>query len=463
MKNLRLKVVPTFLFIELSLFNCVVFQGDNPLVSFLIGELIILLFVADLLKTQYKFHIYQCLLFYFYYSLCITHSFSGFSVQGDVLSVSKWGGRITGSEYYNVSYFVNTVHFVFFVAGYNIIKYKHGILTFYPKQNILIFLCFWLPLLLHMTEVSFIETTDQEYRDIYSASAEEARASINIFKSTFLSIVSEVKMFFVFILTNPLFYGLYQSLAALFRFATSGIKANAFYAFTVILMVYQFYYKKIKIKYITILVPIGISIIIILAGATSFRNNDLSLAGLLSVSEYEFFRSMKYFLINPESSHIIYTADLIERIEKGETTYRYGFDYYRFFLYPFKSFFDSFEYASYVQYASIRAGSMQNAGLYLGLAGELYWNFGIFFFIGSFFMGYALKRFTNFAFSLRPIGVISYLFLMQPMLWAYYRGSGNDVVMTGTIFFVGVNVFLAILQIFNLKFPQVGRKLVKKT
>ena len=445
MISLKVKVAILILFVEMSLANCVVFLGDNSLVSFFVGELIVLLFIFDLLKTEYRFHIYQILLIYFYYALCVTHSFSGFFEE---------------SDYYNVSYVINLTHFVFFVAGYNIIKYKDGPLTFFPRQNIIVFLYLAIPLLVTLYEID-LSASGSSYSDMWARSAEEARSSINIVDVVFGSIVGDVKRIFLFIFSSPLFFAIHGLITGVLGFIGAGIKANIIGACAMLLMVYQIYYKRIKIKYLVILLPLAIMGLVLLAGTHSMRT-DLSFRGLLALTKSQFYSSLRFFLTNPESSHIIYTADVIERVDKGEIAYRYGFDYYRFFLYPFKESFDNFEFASYVQYSAIRSGELQNAGHYLGLAGELYWNFGMFFFVFSFLMGYALKRFTNYAFSLKPLGVISYLFLSQSILWVYYRGAGNDLVMAGTFYFIGVLVFLVIIKILGLKFPRIGRMLVKQ-
>ncbi len=446
MISFRVKVAILILFVEMSLANCVVFLGDNSLISFFVGELIVLLFIFDLLKTEYRFHIYQILLIYFYYSLCITHSFSGFFDE---------------SDYYNFSYLINFTHFIFFVAGYNIIKYKDGPLTFFPRQNIIAFLYMVIPLCVVLSEIDF-SASGSSYNDTFARSAEEARASINIVDVALGDIVGRVKRIFLFIFSSPLVYAIHGLISGILAFVGSGIKANIIEACSMLLMVYQIYYKRIKIKYLVLLLPVAIMGVVLLAGLTAFRS-DRSWNSLLSLTKTQIYSSMQYFLINPESSHIIYTADIIERIDKGEIAYRYGFDCYRFFLYPFKEIFDNFEYASYVQYTSIMTGELQNAGTYLGMAGELYWNFGVFFFVFSFLMGYALKRFTNYAFSLKPLGVISYLFMSQSILWVYYRGAGNDLVMAGTFYFVAVLTFLVAIESFGLRFPRMGRRLVKRS
>ena len=76
-------------------------------------------------------------------------------------------------------------------------------------------------------------------------------------------------------------------------------------------------------------------------------------------------------------------------------------------------------------------------------------------------MGYALKCLTNYAFSLKPFGVITYLLLIHLTLWRYYRGAVSDLVFLGLLYFISAIVFFALMKVFGLKFPRFGRKLVK--
>ena len=95
---------------------------------------------------------------------------------------------------------------------------------------------------------------------------------------------------------------------------------------------------------------------------------------------------LEYFLVSPESNHIIYTSNVISLIDSGQTSFRFGFDYWRIFLYPIKNLFLDFEFASYNQFVHLMSGEKVNAGLYIGLAGELFWNFGYLFYVFIFSM-----------------------------------------------------------------------------
>jgi hypothetical protein len=134
-------------------------------------------------------------------------------------------------------------------------------------------------------------------------------------------------------------------------------------------------------------------------------------------------------------------------IEENVTEFRYGFDYYRFFIYPIKSVFDDFQLASYNQYPVLLSGQKMSAGLYFGLAGELFWNFGWFFPLFSIAYGYSLKWFTNFAFSGSFFGFVLYLILFKTMVWHMYRGEANAVMISVSAFAIGVIILRLSLQI----------------
>ncbi len=445
MSSFKINTSILIFFLGASLANSIVFLGDNSLVSFFVGELIIILFAYDLARTEYKLHIYQILLCYFYYSLCMTHSFSGFSAQ---------------SDYYTWSYVICLIHFIFFAIGYNSIKYKHGTLAFYPQQNMIVLIYLLATIVLPLFQLKF-EGEGLSYSHNFSISAEEARANLSIVSYVYGSIVAHIKEFSLLILSNPFVFGVFYLISGLSSYIGGGVKAVVFTPCVMLLMIYQIYYKKITTKKMLIVLPLGLMFLAFLIGTTAFRGN-LSLKSLISLDATTIRSSAKSFLTGAESSHIIYTADIIERIDKGEVTYRYGFDFYRFLLYPFKELFDDFRYASYVEYSALLRGNLANAGNYIGLAGELYWNVGVFFFIFSYLMGYVLKRFTNYAFSLKPFGVITYLLLIHLVVWRYYRGAVSDLMFIGLLYFISGIIFFGLMKLFGLKFPRVGRKLVKE-
>ena len=134
-------------------------------------------------------------------------------------------------------------------------------------------------------------------------------------------------------------------------------------------------------------------------GSTTFRSN-LSLESLTKsfLSNNLLKNYLIYFLQSPESKHIVYTSMILEMIDLGITDFRYGFDYLRFFIYPLKSMFGEWSLASYNEFPILISGIHTNSGIYLGLSGELFWNFGYLWFLFIFIYGYLLKIFTNFCF-----------------------------------------------------------------
>jgi hypothetical protein len=298
------------------------------------------------------------------------------------------------------------------------------------------------------------------YSNRFAISPEEARSNISISKYVSDYIFVHIQTFFLFIFSNPLVFGANTLILGFTSYIATGTKAFIVGPCLMSIMIFQLYYKKISTKKILILFPLGIIFLAFLIGTTSFRGS-LSLKSLMTLELPTIISKAEDFLTGAESRHIIYTADIIERLDKGEITYRYGFDLYRIIIYPFKEFFDDFRYASYVEYAALLNGKLVNGGHYLGLAGELYWNFGIFFFIFSYLMGHLLKRFTNYAFSLKPFGMITYLILITLVTWRFYRGSVSDLVMISSLYFTSAIIFFVFLKILGLKFPQFGCKLVK--
>ena len=84
-----------------------------------------------------------------------------------------------------------------------------------------------------------------------------------------------------------------------------------------------------------------------LAAAESWRDKilpgNLGLEGFLNIRLDRFLWWINNFLISPESNHIVYTANIITFMDEGQTTIRFGFDYWRVFLYPITDLFSDFE------------------------------------------------------------------------------------------------------------------------
>ena len=138
-------------------------------------------------------------------------------------------------------------------------------------------------------------------------------------------------------------------------------------------------------------------------------------------------------------------------IENGVTGFRYGFDHYRFFLYPFKGFVSGWELSSYNQYPVLLTGYNVSAGLYIGLAGELFWNFGWFFPLFSLAYGVSLKWITNYAFSGVFLGLVVYLTMFHGLVWHLYRGETNAFTMTIIALVLAMIIMKLILKVRQVK------------
>jgi len=438
-------------FFLLSICNFVLFIPDIELVSFILGELIVALYILDLLKTSFRFHIYQILLFYFYYSLCITNTFSDFS------STERYAEL---GSYYDYGYFVNVVYFIFFVIGYHLIKYEHGIYVTKNRQNKLVgglFIYLAVSTLLVMLSAG---NSSIGYSDRFVMSATEGRGTVSVVDYVGNSIFGFVKSMILFLLSNPLVYSVYMFITGFIGYISSGIKAGVLAPVMAFIFLYQVYYKKITIRFLMFLFPIALIGIMLLIGTTSFRS-ELSINSLFRLGYSDLESFLIYFLVSPESSHIVYTADIIKMIDQSVIDFRYGFDYIKFILYPFKELFDGFGFSSFVEYVHVSTGSVISQGLYLGMAGELYWNFGPLFVFPAFLSGIFLKKFTNWAFSLSMLGIISYVILGKTVLWIYYRGIANELMIFSILYLVALLVFVVIVKLYRYVNRSLEYRLVK--
>ena len=102
--------------------SLVCIYGSNTISSLVVGTFIIYFFCKDLELFPYKFHLYQIVLLYFYYTLVIAHNYNDL---------------ISEYELYYISYFINLSGFIFFILGYHVIKYNTGTIKEMPKQNYL--------------------------------------------------------------------------------------------------------------------------------------------------------------------------------------------------------------------------------------------------------------------------------------------------------------------------------------
>ena len=356
--------------------------GTSPLSAFVVGEVIIGLFLLDFLRTKILMHVYQILLIYFYFSLVVAHSFNDQSIP-----------------FYSIAYLINSLHFLFFVVGYQLITTRKAVKPVVtPRQNTLSLVCLIFGLM-STIYVLWIKSDAVSYGGNF-LSYEEA-TNQPIYKIYANLIIGNIYMLIIFLKSHPIIISMHSLFISLVSYPMTGIKGHLLSSLFVVIVVTQIYIFRFSAKWLLVLGIVGVGFCFVLIGSTNFRG-QLSIESLFNtVTDISILIDRwRYFILqSPESSHIRYTADIVRMIEENVTEFRYGFDYYRFFIYPIKSIFDDFQLASYNQYPVLLSGQKMSAGLYFGLAGELFWNFGWFFPLFSIAYGYSLKWFTNFAFS----------------------------------------------------------------
>lgn len=414
-------------FVLASILTMVIaWHGTSPISAFFIGEIIIGLLIIDFLRIKILMHVYQIILVYFYFSLVLFHSFNENSV-----------------EFYHIAYSVSVLHGLFFVVGYHLISPKEVLRPVAPKQNILSLVYLVFVLSSGLSALFVDSSNDYSYQWL---SFEESQA-LPIFKMYISIIYSYIFDIFIYLTSHPLIVSMFSFFGNLIDYPMSGVKGPLTASLLSLFVVIQVYLYQISFKRGIVLGIFGAGFVFLLIGSTSFRGN-LSLQSLIeTLSNIELLTDRWHYFImeSPESSHIRYTADIMRMIENGITDFRYGFDHYRFFLYPFKYFFSSWELSSYNQYPVLVSGRQVSAGLYLGLAGELFWNFGWFFPLFSLAYGVSLKWFTNYAFSGSYVWFVIYLLLFHSFVWHLYRGETNGIT-------IGLTALVSALIIMKLSF-----------
>ena len=421
-----------FLFTIVSLLNAIItYQGNSPISAFLVGEIIIGLIIIDFSRMKLAMHVYQILLIYFYFSLVIFHSFNDQT-----------------REFYSQSYIISCLHCLFFVIGYHLISTKKAIRpVITPKQNILTLGYIIFGILIPLVYALYANNGVVDYKAHFLTYDEGT--SLPIYKLFVASIFTQVKWLVMYYSSNPLVISASFFTEALLMYPVNGIKAPLVTTFCILIIVAQLYIFRLSFKWLSVLGAVACCVAFVLIGSTAFRG-DLTLQSLFNaVTNIDsILDRWGYFILgSPESGHIRFLADILAMMENETTDFRYGFDFYRFFLYPFKSLFYDFELSSYNHYPVLLAGYNVSQGLYLGLGAELFWNFGWFFPLFSLTFGYALKRFTLFAFSGSFFGLVIYLILFKTLLWELYRGETNSFIMTFVAFFLGMIFFQTILKV----------------
>ncbi len=429
------------IYLLLSVTNLIVLWGQNPFTSFIVGQLIIALIVKDFRSSPYHFHIYQIINYYFYYSLVIAHSFNTL---------------VLNQENYEIAYLINFTHFVFFSLGYLLLRYEYCPVRIIPRQNYI-----YLIYLVIGVVFSFVTIINMQksYSDQFGSY--ESTRNLQIYQMGINQVISKYEQLLVYLMNNPFVYSIVKLVSSFIGYIGNGIKAGVLISGLTLILSYQFFVKKITAIQLLFLFFISIPILVALIGSTAFRGN-LGLEGFLNIRLDRFIFWIINFLVSPESNHNVYTARIITYLDDGQTTFRYGFDYWRVFLYPIKHLFSDFELASYNQFPNIGREIKVNQGLYVGLAGELFWNFGIVFFVFSFFHGLILKKFTNWAFSGNLLRVIVYLFMLHSIIWHLYRGSGNSFMQDIMFLIIALIIFKFTMRIImNIKYLSIRKYFIR--
>jgi len=419
------------MFVIASIGNLIVaLLGTSPISVFLVGEVIVGLFLFDFLRTKILMHVYQILLIYFYFSLVVFHSFND-----------------TSAPYYFTAYIINSLHFLFFTVGYQLIATKNVVRPVVtPKQNVLTLIYIGFGLILSIYTL-WIKDYVVSYNSTF-LSFEEA-TSRPIYKIYLSSVVQNMWTLIIYLTSHPIVLSISYFFSKILSYPLQGIKGPLLMSFLIVIFVTQIYISRFSFRWLLVVGILGACLSFFLIGSTNFRL-VLSIESLFNaITDMDtVVNRWRYFIMeSPESSHIRYTADILRMIENEMTDFRYGYDYYRFFLYPIKSLFDDFQFASYNQYPVLLSGYNVSMGLYLGLAGELFWNFGWVFPVFSLAYGYSLKWFTNFAFSGSFFGFVLYIILFKTMVWHLYRGEANAVMISVSALAIGVIIVRLSLQI----------------
>ena len=410
----------------------IAWHGTSPISAFLIGEIIIGLFIIDFLRMKILMHVYQVMLVYFYFSLVVFHSFNN-----------------TSGEFYYSAYFVSFLHGLFFVVGYHLITAKKVVRPVAPNQSMLslVYMLFGFFMGLYVL-LNYNSSPDYSHQWL---TYEESQA-LPIYKIYISIIYNYFIKLVIYLTSHPIITATFSILGNLISYPTSGVKGPMVASFICFFVVMQVYLYRISVKGLLVFGILGGGFGFFLIGSTAFRG-DLSIQSLIyTLSNVEVLTNRWHYFVmeSPESSHIRYIADIMRMIENGVTDFRYGFDHYRFFLYPFKDLISGWELSSYNLYPVLLAGRNVSAGLYLGLGGELFWNFGWFFPLVSLGYGVSLRWVTNYAFSGNFFAFVVYLMMVHSLVWHLYRGETNAFIITIT----GISSALIILKL-SLKVRQI--------
>lgn len=424
---------PKFLFLLFTSINVLISIYFDSIFIFIFSEIITLFYLADIMLSPFQFSIYQLMLLFSWISLTI-----------------GYGSNFENTNSYLIAYKIHFIHFVCVCIGYNLIKYKKLIRYKYKSQSILALL-FLISMIIFSIYNIFSFSKNVTYSEQFPSY--EETLNLPIYSMGLSSILSYLQNIFLFSLSNPLTYSFLSFIESCISYFSTGVKGGILSTGILLLIFYQFRYRKFSISTLNYLIPLGFFFIAALISTTIFRIKGLGYISFFSLTISDLKNYLLVFPNSPELSQVRYTSLIIDYINSEVSSYRYGWDYYRFFLYPFKSHFANFEYASYNQFVHLLNNKKSNSGLYIGLGGELFWNFGYCFFIFSIMHGYFLKLFQNWVISGSAVALLFYYSMYHTILWHYYRGQGNALILTLAFFIPAYLLYYFLLKRYIHKIP----------
>lgn len=424
----------------LNIINLVInFNSSSLIFGLIAGEILILLMIIDYYLDSSVINLYRILLLYMYYYLVINNGYG----NNDFI-------------FYDDALIISIFFYIAFILGYNIdikyIKYNFSYSNYYTKWILFIYLIWSLSMLM-------INIGDKKsgYSNQF-LSFEEAK-NINFYEVVYYQAVYFFEKLIFLSFGNPIYISIIDIFNSINSYAYSGIKGSLISGGVVFLLYFQ-YTKLYRIRYVNIILIIALFFTsILMIGSTNFRVNlgfESLIENILSIDNIR--NGILSFTRSPESNHFRYLADIIYRIKIGEIDYRYGFDFYRFFLYPVKNSIINYEFASYVQYSIISTGENISQGFYLGLVGELFWNFGYIAIIFGFIVGYALKKYTNYCYSGGYLKFAVYVLTFKEVLWYLYRGQANTLI----VYFLSIIPVIILINFLHVLIYKYYEKSIQK-
>ena len=105
-------------------------------------------------------------------------------------------------------------------------------------------------------------------------------------------------------MNNPFLISLVNLISSGIGYIGSGIKAGILISGLTVILSFQFFVKRIKLTQLVLFIPISVVLLALLIGSTSFRG-QLGLDGFVQLNIQKMLKFIEYFLVSPESNHII--------------------------------------------------------------------------------------------------------------------------------------------------------------